>query len=89
MMRASDKIFYVWEVMGLHMADPITGEFSLGASGFFYDHGQHERPVRGVTISGTISDLLSRVKGVGNDLRWYGDRGAPHLWVAPLTVAGT
>jgi len=35
-----DKGFYITEVMGLHTANPISGDFSLGASGIWIENGQ-------------------------------------------------
>jgi PmbA protein len=74
--------------MGLHTADPVTGEFSLGASGFFYRNGEFEHAVRGVTVAGRLSDLLTGVAMIGDDLTWFGSTGAPSLLVTGLTVAG-
>lgn len=89
MLLSEPSLFYVWDVMGMHMADPITGEFSLGASGFFYQKGKRQQAVRGVTLAGTILDLLKKIKSVGPDLTWYGDRGAPHILVSPMAIAGS
>jgi PmbA protein len=77
------------EVMGLHMADPITGEFSLGAMGFLYENGKFSKPVRGVTIAGTIKDIFKRVIGVGNDVTWSGAMAAPSLLISELAISGT
>ncbi len=81
--------FYVQELMGLHTANPITGEFSLGASGKWIENGTIAYPVRGVAVSGNIFELLKRVEVVGNDLRWFGTIGAPSLLIGSLTIAGT
>ncbi len=81
--------FYVQELMGLHTANPITGEFSLGASGQWIKNGERAHPVRGVAVSGNLFDLLKRVEIVGNDLRWFGAIGTPSLLVGALTIAGT
>lgn len=83
------QVFHVKEVMGLHMADPITGEFSLGASGDLYDHGRRQKPVRGVTIAGQMVDLLRNIRAVGNDLAWHGSYGSPSLLISNLSIAGT
>lgn len=89
LLSAAPKIFYVWDVMGLHMVDPITGEFSLGATGFLYESGKRVRPVRGVTLAGRLMDLLSQIKSVASDLTWIGSRGAPHILAGPLSVGGS
>jgi len=82
------KIFEVHEIMGLHMADPLTGEFSLGASGSLYENGKLVKPIRGVTISGSLESLFKKIIRIGNDLQWYGGMGSPSFLVSELTVAG-
>ena len=88
MLTADSSVFLLKDVMGLHMADPITGEFSLGASGYLYEKGTFVRPVRGVTIAGSLGGVLRSIEAVGNDLRFYGSVGAPSLLVRGLTIAG-
>ena len=78
----------VTSVMGLHTANPISGDFSLGAAGFLIQEGKIARPVRGITIAGNLIDLLSKVTLVGSDLRMYGSTGAPTLLVDGISVSG-
>ena len=89
MIRNIPEGFYVQELMGLHTANPITGEFSLGASGQWVENGELAYPVRGVAVSGNLFELLKRVEIVGNDLRWFGAIGTPSLLIGSLSVAGT
>ncbi|MCB4756730.1 MAG: TldD/PmbA family protein [Elusimicrobia bacterium] len=84
-----EKVFLVRDVMGLHMANPITGDFSLGAAGFLYRRGRLVRPVRGVTLSGRLLDVFEKSEGVGRDLTWVGPFGAPSLLISEMTVAGS
>lgn len=76
------------EVMGLHTLDAVTGEFSLGASGWVIEDGRLGQPVRGVTIAGRIEELLRQIDGVGNDSVIYGRFAAPTLLVRDIMVAG-
>ncbi|MCG3204111.1 MAG: hypothetical protein KCHDKBKB_00814 [Elusimicrobia bacterium] len=88
MLGAEAQVFLLKEVMGLHMADPITGEFSLGASGFLYERGRPKKAVRGVTIAGTVPAMLKEVSAVGPDLTWLGSIGAPSFYIPSMTIAG-
>ncbi len=88
MLYMREKVFVVLEVMGLHTVDPISGEFSLGASGVIYKNGKLVQSVRGVTIAGNIIDLWNKIVEVGSDLRFYGDVGSPSLLVDDITVGG-
>ncbi len=83
-----DEVFYVIDLMGLHTADPISGEFSLGASGLVYHKGEIVKSVRGVTIAGNILDILNNVILVGNDIKFYANLGSPSIVVENITVAG-
>lgn len=78
----------VTSVMGMHTANPISGDFSVGASGFLIENGAVTFPVKGVAIAGNILDLFRGVEKVGNDLRFFGAVGAPSLRIASLDVSG-
>ncbi|NLB88439.1 MAG: TldD/PmbA family protein, partial [Syntrophomonadaceae bacterium] len=63
------KGFYITEVMGMHTANPISGDFSVGAAGIMIENGKLTYPVRGVTIAGNLIDFLQDIEAVANDLR--------------------
>ena len=77
------------DLMGLHMANPITGEFSLGASGLMVNDGKIGGGFRGVTISGNILDIFKNVLAVGNDLKRRTTVGAPSLLIQDVIVSGS
>ena len=78
----------VEEVMGVHMVDPISGDFSLGCSGDWVDKGERVHPVKSVAIAGNLFELFRKVKGVGEDLRFFGSVGSPSLLVEGLVISG-
>lgn len=78
----------VTQAMGVHTANPISGDFSFGAAGLLIENGCLTTPVRGVTIAGNIKDLLVHIVAVGDDLRFYGAYGAPSVLVSELVVSG-
>jgi len=77
------------DLMGLHTADPVSGEFSLGASGVLFREGKPLHAVRGVTVAGNILDLWHKIVAVGSDLKFYGNVGSPSVLVADITVGGS
>ncbi len=87
-LKEYDELFYVTDVMGLHTADPISGEFSVGASGILFSKGEIVHGVRGVTIADNYLNLLDKVCAVGNDLKFYGSVGSPSVLVEKVMVAG-
>lgn len=76
------------DVIGMHTANPISGDFSVGASGFLIENGKAVRPIKGIAISGNILDIFNAVEGVGDDLRFYGSVGAPSLLITAMDVSG-
>lgn len=83
------KGFYITEVMGMHTANPISGDFSVGASGIWIENGEFTTPVRGVAIAGNISELLKSVEAVASDLTFFVGKGAPTLRIAKMTISGS
>ncbi len=87
-LKSYDEVFYVTDVMGLHTADPISGEFSVGASGILYSKGEYLTGVRGVTIADNFLNVLNKVTAVADDLRFYGTTGSPSILIENVMVAG-
>jgi PmbA protein len=68
--------------------NPVTGDFSRGARGFWIEGGARAFPVEEITVAGNLADLLRDVDRVASDLLWLGHLAAPSFRVAQLTVAG-
>lgn len=87
LLSSTEDGLLVLDVMGMHMADPISGEFSVGVSGLLIEKGKLSKPVKAAMISGNLLDLLGRLDAVASDLTFYGGMGAPTFRVARMTVA--
>jgi len=85
--RKMGEGFFITEVMGAHTIDPVSGEFSLGASGMWIQNGEAAFPVQGIAVSGTIYDLFSAVEDLGDDLRFLGRIGAPSLLIREMIIS--
>jgi PmbA protein len=86
------KGFLVTSIMGAHTINPITGDFSVGFSGFFIDNGRISKPVRGMTLAGNMLDVLSHIEDVGSDLAFFqhgGSIGSPSILIRSLSVSGS
>jgi PmbA protein len=79
---------FITEVMGAHTVNRVTGEFSLGASGFWVEAGRIAYPVRGIAVSGDLLSLFKRVDIVGSDLRFIATVGAPSVLFGEVEVSG-
>ncbi len=77
----------VLDVLGMHMVDPVSGEFSVGVSGLRVDGGAAGKPFKGAMLSGNLMDLLARVDAVASDLEFHGSYGCPTFRVGALDVA--
>lgn len=78
---------YVTETMGMHTANAVSGEFSIGASGVWIEGGVLRHPVKEAVISGTVLDLFKKVALVGDDLRFYGNIGASSLLIEGIDIS--
>lgn len=79
---------YVTDVMGLHTANPISGDFSLGASGIWIEKGVLTKPVRGIAIAGNLRDILLNIDGVANDLTFFVGKGSPTIKINNISISG-
>ena len=89
LIRSIDRGLFVNEVMGMHTANPISGDFSVGATGFWIEKGKKTFPVREITIAGNILDFMKNIDAAGSDLRFTGRIGCPSLRVRELSIGGT
>ena len=92
-LERAGRAVYVQEVSGVHSgANPVSGEFSVGATGLRVDGGSLREPLREMTIASTIPEVLKAIVAVGSDLRFFpagGAIGTPTLLVGEMTLAGT
>jgi len=79
--------FYVTELIGFGV-NPVTGDYSRGAAGFWIENGQIAHPVSEVTIAGNLKDMYLRLTPASDLVFRYGT-DAPTLRVEGMTIAGT
>lgn len=90
MVKRLDRALSITSLLNLHTIDPVSGEFSLGATGTYLETGAPQYPVQGITIAGNLTQLLSAITGVGTDLV-FGPSGigSPTLVISELSIGGT
>ncbi|HKW78655.1 MAG TPA: TldD/PmbA family protein [Candidatus Limnocylindria bacterium] len=90
MVARLEKALSITSLLNLHTIHPVSGEFSLGATGTYLERGAPAHPVQGITIAGNLTHLLASVTGVGTDLTFGpGGTGSPTLVIAELSIGGT
>lgn len=82
------KVIAVVSLIGMHLVNAITGDFSVGFEGYILDDGSYVKSVSGVTISGNLKDLYKSIIAVGDDLCIYGQAGSPTILIDNLVVSG-
>jgi PmbA protein len=90
--EAGDGVF-VNDVAGLHSGvNPVTGVFSVGASGRMIREGALAEPLREFTIAGELVAMLGGVSGAGAEPRWVpfgGSVSTPPLLIAEMAISGS
>ena len=90
--EAGDGIL-VTDVAGLHSGvNPVTGVFSVGASGREIRGGALAEPVREFTIAGELTAMLGAVSAAGAETRWVpfgGSVSTPPLLIAEMAISGS
>jgi PmbA protein len=83
---------YVADVAGLHSGvNPVTGVFSVGASGRTIVGGELADPVREFTIASDLVSMLRAVRAAGSEARWVpfgGSVRTPPLLIGEMTIGG-
>jgi PmbA protein len=68
--------------------NPVTGDFSRGAAGFWIEDGVVAFPVEEITIAGNLNAMFRDIVAVGNDVDRRGSRHTGSILVGRMTVAG-
>jgi PmbA protein len=88
LLREMKRGLWVQSLIGSHLANPTTGEFSFGAVGAWVQNGTLQKPVAEITISGDLFSLLQKIALTANDLRFFGNIGCPSLLLEEISVSG-
>jgi PmbA protein len=88
---AGDGVF-VTDVAGLHSGvNPVTGVFSVGASGRAIRDAELAEPLREFTIASDLVSMLGAVSAAGSEARWVpfgGSVRTPPLLIGAMSVSG-
>jgi PmbA protein len=89
----ADGGVFVDDVAGLHSGvNPVTGVFSVGASGREISAGALAQPLREFTIASDLVSMLRAVRAAGSASRWVpfgGSVSAPPLLIGEMAVSGS
>jgi PmbA protein len=93
LLREAGEGVFITDVAGLHSGvNPVSGDFSVGASGRAIRGGELAEPLREFTIASDLVSMLGAVQAAGADPRWVpfgGSVSTPSLLIGTMTVAGS
>ena len=78
----------VTELMGQGV-NPVTGDYSRGAAGFWVENGAIAYPVQEITIAGNLKTMFKNIVAIGNDVSRRSSRQCGSVLVEGMTLAGT
>jgi PmbA protein len=84
LMREAGEGFLATELLGSGV-NGLTGDYSLGARGFWLEKGKIAFPVERVTLAGRLQDMFAGLTPA-NDLTVRGSTNAPTLRIANMAV---
>lgn len=82
----------IMDLEGLHSgANPVSGDFSLSASGFLVENGVIVRPVEQITVAGNFLEFLQNIVKTADDLNLAANYGiaSPSVWVKGINISGS
>ncbi len=87
LLKQMDRGLLVTELLG-HGVNPVTGDYSRGAAGFWVEHGEIQYPVEEITIAGNLKEMFTGIAAVGNDVLVQGSRQCGSVLIDRMSVAG-
>jgi PmbA protein len=77
----------VTELLG-HGINPVTGDYSRGAAGYWVEGGEIAYPVEEITIAGNLARMYRDIVAIGKDVDKRGSRQCGSVLIGAMTVAG-
>jgi PmbA protein len=88
LLRDMGRGLLVTELMGQGI-NPVTGDYSRGAAGFWIEDGKIAWPVDGITVAGNLRRMFGAIEAVGSDVDRRSHILTGSILVGKMTVAGT
>jgi PmbA protein len=93
LLAEADGGVYVTDVAGLHSGvNPVSGSFSVGATGRLIAGGQLAAPADEFTIASDLQSMLKAITAAASESRWVpfgGSVNAPALLIGEMAVGGS
>ena len=86
LLNLNQRTLYVTETIG-HGSNLVTGDYSVGATGFMVENGVFKYPVSEITIAGNFKNIFKNIT-LADDLEFKYATNAPTILIEGMVVAG-
>ena len=86
LLKHNQRTLYITETIG-HGSNLVTGDYSVGATGFMIENGIFKHPVSEITIAGNFKDIFKNIT-LADDLEFKYSTNAPTDLIEGMVVAG-
>ena len=86
LLKLNNRTLYITETIG-HGSNLVTGDYSVGATGFMVENGVFKYPVSEITIAGNFKDIFKNMT-LADDLEFKYSVNAPTMLIEGMVVAG-
>jgi PmbA protein len=86
LLKLNQRTLYITETIG-HGSNLVTGDYSVGATGFMVENGVFKYPVNEITIAGNFKDIFKNIT-LADDLEFKYSTNAPTMLIEGMVVAG-
>jgi PmbA protein len=87
MLRRLGEGLLVTELLGQGV-NPVTGDYSRGAAGFWVESGVIAYPVEEITIAGNLVEMYRGIVAIGSDVDRRGSKQTGSILIDRMTIAG-
>ncbi len=86
LLNSNSKCLYITETIG-NGSNIVTGDYSVGATGFLVEKGELKYPINEITIAGNFKDMFQNIE-LANDLEFEYSTNSPTMLIEGMVVAG-
>jgi len=87
MLKTLRRGLLVTELLGQGV-NPVTGDYSRGAAGYWVENGEIAYPVEEITIAGNLREMFRQIAAIGSDVVVRSGRSTGSILVETMTIAG-
>ncbi|HTS23793.1 MAG TPA: metalloprotease PmbA [Casimicrobiaceae bacterium] len=87
LLRRMGRGVLVTELLGQGV-NPVSGDYSRGAAGYWIEGGEVAYPVEEITVAGNLTRMYRDIVAIGADVDARGSRHCGSVLIGAMTVAG-